>query len=354
MMVNCPKCGFSQPQDQYCAKCGVDMTVFRPVAKPLLSQILGSTIVQIAALAIVGLAVLFYIRHQNQERARLIAETPIARDAEAQETALAAAQLNGTTGGGVSNPTETTGTPIDTPEETAPTSASARQAPIQTSPAPSAAPFQAAQVPSPTPLPPGVSPTPPATAAGVRAALSPATQLRVAFIEGPRTFLNALLNDATQVAVDGPILYGVVSNLDQRLRASRGWTTLDSAGGLKLQINQPNVVFKGTRDQASGQNVGFTAQIIPLTRDEVGTHVQIDLNRVLLAPGGGLDVVTFQLPESFTIPKGGSFLLIGALPHRTLIEPEERLYRNVNVLKSMSTEGFKNGTTEVAIIVETR
>ncbi len=29
MMVSCPKCNFSQPEDQFCAKCGVDMIAFR-------------------------------------------------------------------------------------------------------------------------------------------------------------------------------------------------------------------------------------------------------------------------------------------------------------------------------------
>jgi hypothetical protein len=30
MLVNCPKCGFSQPKDKYCANCGVDMEMYRP------------------------------------------------------------------------------------------------------------------------------------------------------------------------------------------------------------------------------------------------------------------------------------------------------------------------------------
>jgi hypothetical protein len=37
-MLNCPKCGFQQPRDQYCAKCGVDMVKAaqaRPKVSPL-------------------------------------------------------------------------------------------------------------------------------------------------------------------------------------------------------------------------------------------------------------------------------------------------------------------------------
>lgn len=30
MLITCPKCGFNQPQDKYCAQCGVDMESFKP------------------------------------------------------------------------------------------------------------------------------------------------------------------------------------------------------------------------------------------------------------------------------------------------------------------------------------
>lgn len=33
MLINCPRCGFEQPQDKYCAQCGVDMENFKPKKK---------------------------------------------------------------------------------------------------------------------------------------------------------------------------------------------------------------------------------------------------------------------------------------------------------------------------------
>ncbi len=56
-MLNCPKCGFQQPRDQYCAKCGVDMVkaaLARPKSSPLV--IMGTVI------AISGLGIFAYTK----------------------------------------------------------------------------------------------------------------------------------------------------------------------------------------------------------------------------------------------------------------------------------------------------
>jgi hypothetical protein len=40
MLVNCPKCNFSQPKDTYCANCGIEMDTYRPEKKPILKVLL--------------------------------------------------------------------------------------------------------------------------------------------------------------------------------------------------------------------------------------------------------------------------------------------------------------------------
>lgn len=40
MLVNCPRCGFSQPKDQYCAKCGVDMVSYKPQKAPIVRRLI--------------------------------------------------------------------------------------------------------------------------------------------------------------------------------------------------------------------------------------------------------------------------------------------------------------------------
>lgn len=47
MQVLCPKCGFSQPKDQYCAKCGVDMDLYKPTPIPTWKKILQNPLLHL-------------------------------------------------------------------------------------------------------------------------------------------------------------------------------------------------------------------------------------------------------------------------------------------------------------------
>lgn len=54
MLINCPRCGFSQPQDQYCAQCGVDMQAYKPKEVPAWQRLIQSAVFQIGVLVILA------------------------------------------------------------------------------------------------------------------------------------------------------------------------------------------------------------------------------------------------------------------------------------------------------------
>jgi hypothetical protein len=348
-MVNCPKCGFSQPQDQYCASCGVDMVAFRARARASQS-IFKNPVVQVSGFAVVLIASFVFVRASNHSRAdRMAADTPIIREADQQEHELAVAQaeqkasreaMNETSSASVTSPT------VDAQKPKAPVNAVAAGGAPANEPPP-AQPAAAAIVPASA----GSKAAP---AAGIRAALQAPQNVKVYFIEAQHAFLAELMTEARDTSSDGTVSYGVVANLDQRLKSSRAWQSLDTSNDQPMKLNQPNVIFKGARDQVSGQNLGFTVQVIPISRDEAGSHLQIDANRTLRDPSAGIDSVNFQMPESFSVPKGSSVVITNVLPHRQVGAEEQALYRNVNVLKAMSDEHFRSGATDVAIIVQAR
>lgn len=41
-MMECPRCGFQQPEDRFCANCGLDIDSFRAKPKPLSQRLMGS------------------------------------------------------------------------------------------------------------------------------------------------------------------------------------------------------------------------------------------------------------------------------------------------------------------------
>ena len=53
MMINCPKCNFLQPKDQYCAQCGINMEAWHPPQKPKWKRLISNWIFQLTLLFIV-------------------------------------------------------------------------------------------------------------------------------------------------------------------------------------------------------------------------------------------------------------------------------------------------------------
>lgn len=67
MLINCPRCDFSQPQDRYCANCGVDMDNFKPVPASPLKKILVSPLFHILIIALIVVASVVAIKQRQKE-----------------------------------------------------------------------------------------------------------------------------------------------------------------------------------------------------------------------------------------------------------------------------------------------
>jgi len=61
MIIECPRCHFKQPQDQYCANCGVDILAYKPVETPTHEKILRSGVFQFFIVVILGLVVSYAV-----------------------------------------------------------------------------------------------------------------------------------------------------------------------------------------------------------------------------------------------------------------------------------------------------
>jgi hypothetical protein len=61
-MINCPKCGFQQPPDEFCANCGVNMARYKPSKKPFFVRLRESIVMQAIALTLVIAIGLLYLK----------------------------------------------------------------------------------------------------------------------------------------------------------------------------------------------------------------------------------------------------------------------------------------------------
>jgi hypothetical protein len=102
MMIECPRCGFAQPKDKYCANCGVDMDQWLAKPKPLLVRLLANPnfhLSLIGGLIAMVLAWIFYTQSAtvSREVGRMLDLPVSSRDAgepiDPEEENLAAAEM---------------------------------------------------------------------------------------------------------------------------------------------------------------------------------------------------------------------------------------------------------------------
>ena len=61
MLIHCPRCGFSQPKDEYCASCGVNIETYVPRKASSWEKIFSSTLVQVIAVLIVAIGASYFV-----------------------------------------------------------------------------------------------------------------------------------------------------------------------------------------------------------------------------------------------------------------------------------------------------
>lgn len=362
MMVNCPKCGFSQPQDQYCASCGIDMLAYRPSRAPLFKRLMTSVPFQLSVLVLAIVGGFAFIRLQNQARlAARIAEIENAGDTRLIEQKSDALD----TASQASKSSEAPGTQADS----APTAASvpgesthnlALSAP-ETSKAIKENLAETTASPSPTPSPlPSPTATPGATPGATSGAATSAekatapSRLRVAFLEVNRSTLAELSSESRGSGGYGAFSTGTISSASSKLKSLQaGWKSLESGSPQSLRTQQPILVFRGLRDEASGHDLGVTVQVTPVLIDDTGTTVQVEVLRVLREAGAVPSVGEQSFQENFQIPRGSAAYLSGVFPHRAQIPEEEaRLYNSNPVLRILSSPAFQSGASEFVILIE--
>jgi hypothetical protein len=351
MMVNCPRCGFSQPQDQYCAQCGIDMVAFKPAQKPFYEKLISNTYFQVAILFVV-VGTVFFVARENRRRelAERIAEIENAgntqilskRSIAASSTGkseLASATHDNSAGNQAGSATH------DNSKASAPAAAMGSRSTVETPVS------QPASLVAPDENKPALGTAP----NGNRTA----TNISVTFAEVTRAHIADLISAAEPQSgtLQGPILTGVIQSFATKIKPIQTpgqYDVLDSSSH-SIKATQPVEIFGGQRDETSGLFIGFAVETIASHLDENESHLQIKVWRYLRDSNGQGEEFSVPLPDSFSVPSGGGVFIAGSqlLPHRTnLSDADRRFYDPIKIIRLITTEEFRQGLAELVIFIE--
>jgi hypothetical protein len=320
MMINCPKCGFFQPEDRYCANCGVDMESFKPKAKPWQSRLTGSSGFYLFLFVIIVISTIYFIYQQKDlvrpdiERSRETIGKRIQEQAEEEQT---------------------TATPTSQPAQdtTAPP-------PLRAQPQKAVQPAQKS-----------LGRAQPAEPQAQRISKP---KIKITFVEVPQDQYNTLLENAI-----GDDQSGIVPSFSEKLSAIKqatqyapAATVLGSESKNIPETLDPVVLFRGSVDSRVNSDIGLMIQILPTSIDEVGLNTEIRIRRTITDSQGAEPTVDTQVfGGDFSIPFGAAAYFAGTFPHR-LIEDEERQYYTSNILRVMTSADFMANTSEFFVFFE--
>lgn len=338
MLVNCPKCGFQQPTDKYCAQCGVDMETFKPAAPPLVQRIFGNTIVQLSLLVVVAGGIGTFLYKNGPTKAETTASTrssqlQINSNANSSETPppFADASFEG----------QMAPVPADL-------EAQATEGQPQALVATSGTPESAVAV--------GAGD---ATAEKRSVAAVSGPSLVVTYAEVPRASFQALV-DATHTVPNGAYLdfngysAGILPGLREKLNGSNFRMTVLHKETRSVASAKTLQWFYGLKDPRTSSDIGFTTFVMLADTDPNDNNLRgsMDVQRGWREPApNGFEYQRRNFPAEFEITTRTGFFMAGVMPPRANIPNEEEL-TSIDVFKILRSAPFQRGESEFVIFVE--
>lgn len=331
MIIDCPRCGFSQPKDRYCANCGLDIDHFKPVPEPKLKALAQNTFVQITLVAIVVIALASGIYTAQQKAIKSQLE---AAQKQEMQTPTAPPPTPSAAAPAVTNEapppppaSRAASTPALTEEEAAAAVESENQALGQS---------QELVEPAAADATSGA-----AKAAGTG---TPPKSLSIIFLEVPQATL-------AQLAAENQILNeqdGVTSIMipSQPTPSSLGSAIVLPGGGSRtLEANRKvDLRFINPTDTGLRIEIGHTYHNDLEFDLEVVAQLRLrtmtDQNRTDTGVNG-----------KYTIPKNATLLIVGMVP-RQLVGQEDQSYFSRTPLAIMASPQFQSTQSQFVVMIQ--
>lgn len=337
MMIECPKCGFIQPKDKFCAKCGVDVELFEPQRPPLYKQLLKSTTVQIFVL--IGLVAMMvstiYFRHSQKQESLL----QLSENMEITQTV-------GPSPSPKSKPVSTSVSKSAKKTSKSPLSKElSKDVKVTTSVPKKQITFSSPKKRGEK----GHQKIPPPE--GPRAM----TKIYVRFAEAPQSTLNDVVFKNGLLGSDEYLRagsYKLGQRLSQMPKKITGLSFLPGTRSKRLPIsNDDPMIFQFLHMGEGAQEYGLQLRIYPhLNSGQLTVDLEGEMN---LKSVSGENMINSSLQSSYTLPQNEVLIVELAIPAQPMDEAHMSSLSGTP-LSIMSRTDFLDGLTSLVILIQTR
>jgi hypothetical protein len=315
MNVVCPKCGFEQPQDRFCANCGIDMDNYRSPNKPVSQRLAASSLFYFFLVLVVLIVTIYFIRQQNGE-----GFMPAASQVTFGQKLI--------------------------------------EEPPPAPPAPSAA--------TPTTSPTAPPTLAPVTAPAEVAAVAPAAPARrrsgvkVTWLEVNKDYFADLFGENLPMGqIRAGILLEEFNGRTLKSRLEQGTKeklvkTLDSSTDSLSGPTEKFTVPERVHDPRVNEKIGLVLEISRVILDETGLQFHIEIQRAVpTLAGRAYTVDSLNLSDDLLVPAHGAAFISGFFPHREPYdESEQKLFASNSALQIFNSKAFQNGNAELVVLIE--
>ncbi len=332
-MIKCPKCQFEQPDDIYCAQCGVNMKTFVAPKRSPLQAFLNNQVLQIGVLFIGIVAFVIYDFSKDTKKPQT-AVNSVAREVSRPVSASEAPPPPGTESVRLAAPAE------DIP---APTAAQGTAQKISSRTRPTKRLSDNPNMDAPVGNGAAASPANPTAGAA-----TVATSLVVSFYQASRNLINEIQREASADSISGEAFGGIV--LKKRLQALKKSGELRPVSSNRYKLDgMPITLFKGLRTSDVAKGVGIYMQMTTL-KNEQGV-LQLEMK--------SWGHVKIQEPDEslfsseISLDAQHSAFIAGFLPRdKAFTDEEKSLFESDRALKIYNQDDFLDGQTDLILFLE--
>jgi hypothetical protein len=324
MNINCPKCGFEQPRDRFCANCGIDMENYQAPDRPMAQRLATSSMFYFFLAIIVVIATILFVLKQNEKNQAIgVPEAP---------------EFAGNVGGD------------ETPTPTA-------EPPVAANDLANGSAWTASQTPNPTVA--ANVPAQPATATA--AATRKRTVLKVTWMEINKDYFVDLFGETLPL---GQIRAGILleefngrtlkSRIEQGTKEKMVRTLDSSSHNLTGPVTEKVEVSHRSHDPKVNEKIGVVLDLTRVTVDETGLQFRVEIQRAIpLLQGRTYTVDTMSISDDMLVPSRGAAFISGLFPHREPYDDtEQKLFAANAALKVYNSKSFQASNSEIVVFIE--